>query len=101
MPNSRSQAVNRLNGLIRTLKKKPQIAENCAEFMEKIIEKGHAALEPKRELTGPQSARVWYLPHLGVYQPKKPTHTRVVFDSAAKYAEYAEWGATIESTAHN
>ena len=43
LPNNRSQAVNRLNGLIRTLKRKPQMAKDCVEFMGKIIEKGHAS----------------------------------------------------------
>ena len=85
LPNNRSQAVNRLNGLIRTLKRKPQMAKDYLEFMEKIIGKGHASPVPIGELTGPQSGLVWYLPHFGVYHPKKPTQIRVVFDSSAKY----------------
>ena len=28
---------------------------------------------------------LWYLPHFGVYHPKKPTQIRVVFDSSAEY----------------
>ena len=57
-PNNRSQAVNRLNGLIRTLKRKPQMAKDYVEFMGKIIEKGHASPVPIEEITKPQSGRV-------------------------------------------
>ena len=71
LPNNRSQAVNCLNGLIRTLKRKPQMAKYYIEFMGKIIGKGHASPVPIGELTGPQSGRVWYLPHFGVYHPKE------------------------------
>ena len=85
LPNNRSQAVNRLNGLIRTLKRKPQMAKDYVEFMGKIIQKGHASPVPIEEITKPQSGRVWYLPHFGVYQPKKPTQIRVVFDSSTEY----------------
>ena len=85
LPNNRSQAVNRLNGLIRTLRRKPQMAKDYMEFMGKIIEKGHASPVPIEEVTKPQSGRVWYLPHFGVYHPKKPTQIRVVFDSSAEY----------------
>ena len=72
LPNNRSQAVNRLNGLIRTLKRKPQMAKDYVEFMGKIIEKGHTSPVPIEEITKPQSGRVWYLPHFGVYHPMKP-----------------------------
>ena len=85
LPNNISQAVNRLNSLIRTLKRKPQMAKDYVEFMGKIIGKGHASPVPIGELTVPQSGRVWYLPHFGVYHPKKPTQIRVVFDSSAEY----------------
>ena len=54
------------------------------EFKGKIIEKGQASPVPKEELTGLQFGRMWYLPHFGVYHPKKPTPIRVVFDSSAK-----------------
>ena len=85
LPNNRSQAVNRLNGLIHTLKRKPQMVKDYVEFMENFIGKGHASPVPIGELTGPQSGQVWYLPHFEVYHPKKPTQIRVVFDSSAEY----------------
>ena len=82
MPNNRSQAVNRLNGLIRTLRKKPQMEKDYLEFMQKILDKGHAS---PAQPANSQSGRVWYLPHFGVYHPKKPTQIRVVFDSSAEF----------------
>ena len=52
--------------------------------MGKIISKGHASQVPIGKLTGHQSGRMWYLPHFGLYHPKKPTQIRVVFDSSAQ-----------------
>lgn len=86
MPNNRSQAINRLNGLLRTLKKKPQMEKDYLAFMEKILNKGHASPVPREEVISKnQSGKVWYLPHFGVYHPKKPTQIRVVFDSSAEF----------------
>lgn len=82
----RTIEVKRLNGLIRTLKRKPQMAKDYMECMEKIITKGHASPVPIGEVTRPlQSGLVWHLPHFRVYHLKKPTQIRVVFDSSAKY----------------
>ena len=56
------------------------------DFMEKIIKKGHASVISEEELKPEaKSGKVWYLPHFGVYHPKKPTQIRVVFDSSAEY----------------
>ena len=86
MPNNRNQAVNRLNGLLRTLKRKPQMEKDYLEFMEKILSKGHASPVPREEVASKnQTGKVWYLPHFGVYHPKKPTQIRVVFDSSAEF----------------
>ena len=88
MPNNRSQAVNRLNGLIRTLRRKPQMEKDYIEFMQKILDKGHASPVPLEDIRKEsQSGKVWYLPHFGVYHPKKPTQIRVVFDSSAEYSD--------------
>ena len=86
LPNNRSQAVNCLNSLVHTLKRKPQMAKDYTKFMQKIIKKGHASPVQLGEVTRPvQSGRVWYLPHFGVYHPKKPAQIRVVFNSSAQY----------------
>lgn len=86
MPNNRNQAVHRLNGLLRMLKKKPQMEKDYLDFMDKILSKGHASPVPQEEVTSKnQTGGVWYLPHFGVYHPKKPTQIRVVFDSSAEF----------------
>ena len=86
MPNNCNQAVNRLNGLLRMLKKKPQMEKDYLEFMEKMLSKGHASPVPQEEvISKKQSGRVWHLPHFRVYHPKKPTQIRVVFDSSAEF----------------
>ena len=72
MPNNRNQAVNGLNGLLRMLKKKPQMEKDYLDFIVKILSKGHASPVPQEEvMSKKQSGRVWYLPHFGVYHPKK------------------------------
>ncbi|XP_078364137.1 uncharacterized protein LOC144648470 [Oculina patagonica] len=88
MPNNRSQAVNRLNGLICTLRRKPQMEKDYFEFMQKILDKGHTSPIPLEDIKAKsQSEKVWYLPHFGVYHPKKPTQIRVVFDSSTEYSD--------------
>ena len=86
MPNNYAQALNRLRGLLRTLSKKPQMQKDYFAFMEKILERDHASPVPPEDARNKaRSGQVWYLPHFGVYHPKKPTQIRVVFDSSAEY----------------
>ena len=84
--------------------------EEYFTFMGKVIERGHAVPVPPEELYEVQTnlpetsacnglaapdqrkqggsnndGRVWYLPHFGVYHPKKPDQIRVVFDSSAEF----------------
>ncbi|KAK3730902.1 hypothetical protein QZH41_012617 [Actinostola sp. cb2023] len=91
LPNNRNQAVNRLNSLLRTLQKKPQMERDYLEFMEKGFNRGHASPIPPDELRTPEG-RVWYIPHFGVYHPKKPTQIRVVFNSSAESKAVATFG---------
>ena len=59
--------------------------KDYVECMQKILYKGHASPVPLEGIRAkPQSGQVWYLPHFGVYNPKKPTQIRVVFDSSAE-----------------
>lgn len=67
MPNNQVQAVNFLNGLLHTLRRKPQIQSDYLNFMEKIVEKGHASLTPEvGQISKEKSHQVWYLFHFGV-----------------------------------
>ncbi|KAK7896104.1 hypothetical protein WMY93_021429 [Mugilogobius chulae] len=51
--------------------------------MSNIIEKGYAVKVPDKDLSR-DDGKVWYLPHHGVYHPKKHT-LRVVFDCGVSY----------------
>ena len=46
MPNNRPLAVNRLNGLIRTLNRKPKMKQDYFQFMGKVFKCGHAVPVP-------------------------------------------------------
>lgn len=84
LPDNRSQATHRLSGLLKTLKCKPQMQKDYLEFMGNMIGKGHASPVPVAEIEKDRCC-VWYLPHFGVYHPKKPSKVRVVFDASAEF----------------
>jgi len=55
--------------------------------MEGMIEKGFAekVKSSASSSSDAEQRNVWYIPHHGVYHPKKPTKIRVVFDCAAEF----------------
>ena len=63
------------------LRRNPEKMKHALDFMEKILDCGHAEKAP--ELDG--STERWYLPLFTVYHPKKPGSIRCVFDSSAKF----------------
>ena len=85
MPNNRSQAVNRLNGLLCSFKRNTHLERDYLAFMGKILERGHETQVPPDQLRPADGSRqVWYLPHFAVYHPRKPDQIRVVFYSSAE-----------------
>ena len=82
--NNKSLALHRLNQLKRRLKSDSNYATGYAIFMQDIIEKGYAEKIPDNE-SHPQEGSINYIPHHGVYHPKKPGKLRVVFDCSAKF----------------
>ncbi|XP_078364059.1 uncharacterized protein LOC144648341 [Oculina patagonica] len=52
--------------------------------MDKVIQSGYAELVPQDKVQEEKKA-VWYIPHHGVYHPKKPDKIRVVFDCSAQF----------------
>ena len=84
MPNNRAQALRCLRSLLKPLERKPQMKHDYLEFMAKIIGKCHASVIPPDQIET-HEGQAWYLPHFGVYHPKKPTQIRVVFDSSSEY----------------
>ena len=80
LPNNRCIAEKRLAGLRKRLLKDEQYRADYTKFMEGIIDKGFA--EKCTDSTPPE--KVWYMPHHGVYHPKKKK-IRVVFDASAQH----------------
>ena len=75
--------MQRLQGLLKTFTRKPEMSADYLEFMGKVIEKGHASQIPRDEAP-PPPGRSWYLPHFATYHNTKHT-IRVVFDSSCEF----------------
>ena len=83
LPNNRRMAEKRLELLKAKLAKNKQLKSDYMKFMSDIIATGDAEPVPGNGCEGSK----WYIPHFGVYHPKKPGKIRVVFDCSAKYAD--------------
>ncbi|XP_064644727.1 uncharacterized protein LOC135498401 [Lineus longissimus] len=81
LPENRRYCLKRLNNLKTKLNRDPEYRRKYVDFMQKIIDRGDAELAPQPPLAGQH----WYLPHFGVFHPKKPEKIRVVFDCRAEY----------------
>ena len=84
LPNNRAVAMQRLKGLRSKLVRNDAFRRDYVTFMEATVANGHAEKVPADELQL-NNGRVWYLPHHGVYHPKKPDKIRVVFDCSAEF----------------
>ncbi len=83
MPNNRKQAEQRA----LWIKKKfadEQYKLDYVAFMNDIISKGYARKVSESRMKV-EEGKTWYLPHHGVYHPKKPGKIRVVFDCSCSY----------------
>ena len=94
LPNNRELALRRLSHLKKRFMANEQYHKDYVEFMENVITRGYAEMVPQHangeqntSLPNSQSStqQVWYIPHHGVYHPKKPGKIRVVFDCAAQF----------------
>jgi hypothetical protein len=83
LPANKTQALQRLASLKKKFAAKPKFHSDYTAFMTNIIQKGFAEVVPDDSID--RSGKAWYLPHHGVYHPKKPTKIRVVFDCSAQY----------------
>ncbi|XP_069109596.1 uncharacterized protein [Argopecten irradians] len=84
LPNNNVQGTQRLKGLKNKLVKNHKFRSDYVNFMDNLLSKGYAEPVPDDQLER-NDGRVWYLPHHGVYHPKKPDKIRVVFDCSASY----------------
>ncbi|XP_070569566.1 uncharacterized protein [Ptychodera flava] len=81
LPDNRPLAVKRLARLKNRLMTDKQYKSDYITFMSDIIDKGYAEKVPTDD--EPQTdGRRWYIPHHGVYHPKKPGKIRVVLTAA-------------------
>ena len=86
LPNNQSEALRRLSQLKARFKRDPNYHREYTEFIEEMIkncaEKVPLEGKPSVEIG---EGKINYVPHHGVYHPKKPSQIRVVFDCSAKY----------------
>lgn len=83
MPNNFCIAKQRVLGLKRRLQKDVHFHEEYTNFLDDVISNGYAEQVPRHQLE-PCEGKVWYIPHHGVYHPRKGK-LRVVFDCAAEF----------------
>ncbi|KAL2082836.1 hypothetical protein ACEWY4_020609 [Coilia grayii] len=83
LPNNRPVAEQRLIDLKKQFQRHEQFKKEYSDFITDIIGKGYAEVVPSEQLEK-ADGRVWYIPHRGVYHPRKKT-LRVVFDCSTTY----------------
>ncbi len=81
LPENKQLALVRLKQLKGKFEKNPKFKEDYIKFMDGVFKDGDA----ERAENQPKAGNVWYIPHQGVYHPRKPEKIRVVFDCSAKY----------------
>ncbi|XP_071944764.1 uncharacterized protein [Antedon mediterranea] len=81
LPDNRHEAMKWFRTLLKSFSRKPKMKQQYLQFMTIMLVKGHA----EQVSTGCLPKERWYLPHFGVYHPKKPDKIRVVFDSSTEY----------------
>ena len=77
IPNNKSVAERRLRSLKRRLSRDKKYHDDYLQFMNDIISRGFAEKVP--EDAAEPKGRVCYIPHHGIYHPRKPGKIRVVF----------------------
>ena len=86
LPNNRQQAIQRANWQKKKMLRNEKYYRDYVNFVNTLIVKGYAEKIPE-EQSPPESGKIWYMPHHGLYNAKKPEKIRVVFDCSARYQE--------------
>ena len=68
MPDNKPMAESRLKYLKGKFMKNPKLFDDYKVFMNDLIDKGYAEEVP---VENPVDSLVWYIPHHGIYNPKK------------------------------
>lgn len=82
-PDNRQQAVKHAMSLKKQFIKNNKFHDDYVKFMQAMFDEGHAEIINPTELNQNIGKR-WYIPHHGVYHPRK-NKIRVVFNCAASY----------------
>ena len=80
LPDNHSMALTRLEHLKRKFLKDSRYKEDYVKFMNEVLRRGDAE---EASMLAQQGVK-WYIPHHGVYHPKK-NKIRVVFDCSARF----------------
>ena len=83
LPDNKQMAIKRLKSLQNRFARDKKYCEDYVAFMGDIIAQGYAEEVPENEILNTKG-KAWYIPHHGVYHPKKPGKLRVVFDCSAQ-----------------
>ena len=78
LPYNRPLAEKRWRQLHSRFKKNPKFLEDYKEFMKDVIES--CAEKVPQDRLSVRDGKINYVPHTGVYNPRKPGQIRVVFD---------------------
>lgn len=81
LPNNKSLALIRLDQPKHKFRQDQTYLEHYRTFMKEILERGDA----EQVTTECASGNTWYIPHHGVYHPRKSRKLRVVFDCSSRY----------------
>ena len=84
-----TMALQRLKQLKYRLRKDTKYRKDYSTFMSNEIQAGFAEQVPPSEL-GRKDGTAWYIPHHGVYHPKKPDKIQIVFDCSAEFKGESE-----------
>ena len=85
LPNNRLQALRRLSQLKARFKRDESYHRDYVAFMEEMIKGCAERVAPQETGIKIGDGRINYVPHHGVYHPRKPDQIRVVFDCSANY----------------
>lgn len=85
LPNNYNMALKRLHYIKSKLLKNESMLKDYAGFMQDMLNKGYAEQIDEQDCRSSNDGHVWYIPHFGIYNPRKPGKIRIVFDCAAKY----------------
>ena len=88
LQNNRFVALRRLTNLTKRFKSDARYLRLYKEFMDNLVKQCHAEEVSESELSL-EDNYVWYIPHHGVFHPRKPDKLRVVFNCCATFKEHS------------